>query len=139
MQKIIIDTNVLVSSILSRSYPNFIIRELFLKNKIHLCISLAIGTEYEDVLFHPKFLKYSEFQKEAELLITQIEAKALNYFPKVKINIIADLKDNKFLELAEECNADFIITGNSRDFTFSSYINTRIVSPKVYWDSHKPD
>ena len=43
MQRIIIDTNVLVSSILSRSYPNFIIRELFLKNKIHLCISLAIG------------------------------------------------------------------------------------------------
>jgi hypothetical protein len=38
------------------------------------------------------------------------------------------------LELADECNADFIITGNSNDFAFSQYKNTQIVSPKEFWN-----
>jgi predicted nucleic acid-binding protein len=39
-----------------------------------------------------------------------------------------------FLELADECAADFIITGNTNDFTFSEYNNTRIITAKEYWE-----
>jgi predicted nucleic acid-binding protein len=38
------------------------------------------------------------------------------------------------LELAHECVADFIITGNKTDFTFNSYNQTQIVTPKQYWE-----
>ena len=51
-------------------------------------------------------------------------------FPTVKVDLIPDLNDNKILELADECEADFIITGNTNDFTFSSYKGTKIVLPK---------
>jgi predicted nucleic acid-binding protein len=46
--------------------------------------------------------------------------------------------DNMFLELADECMADFIITGNTNDFTFSAYKQTKIVNPKEYWENHAP-
>lgn len=43
------------------------------------------------------------------------------------------------LELADECSADFIITGNTNDFTFSAYKQTKIVSPKGYWENYAPE
>jgi putative PIN family toxin of toxin-antitoxin system len=138
MQKIILDTNVLVSSIISRSYPQFIVKELFIEQKVMLCISENINLEYNRVLIRPKFLKYSDYQREAERLIELIDSYALVYFPTANLNIIIDDSDNKFIELADECNADFLITGNKNDFTFSQYKNTKIVSPKEYWDNYKP-
>ncbi len=52
----------------------------------------------------------------------------------MKIDLISDKKDNMILELAFECSADFFITGNTNDFTFSEFENTRIVSPREFWD-----
>ena len=42
------------------------------------------------------------------------------------------------LEVADECEADFIITGNSNDFTFSEYKKTKILNPKQYWENYQP-
>jgi len=55
MQKVIIDTNVLVSAMIQRSYPNFIINNLVFEDLIELCISEEIIEEYFDVLNRPKF------------------------------------------------------------------------------------
>jgi predicted nucleic acid-binding protein len=41
------------------------------------------------------------------------------------------------LELADICSADFLITGNTNDFTFSQYKETKIVLPKEYWDNYQ--
>ena len=38
MQKVIIDTNVIVSSLIQNSYPYLIIYELFVEEKLHLCV-----------------------------------------------------------------------------------------------------
>ena len=43
------------------------------------------------------------------------------------------------LELADECLANFLITGNTTDFTFSTYKLTKIETPKEYWENHQPD
>jgi predicted nucleic acid-binding protein len=40
------------------------------------------------------------------------------------------------LELADECIADYIITGNTNDFTFSTHKQTKIVSPKQFWEGY---
>ena len=36
MQKIVIDTNVIVSSLIQRGYPNLIIKDLFIEQKFQL-------------------------------------------------------------------------------------------------------
>ena len=48
------------------------------------------------------------------------------------------MADNKFLEVAKESSADYLITGNFRDFTIDKFDNTNIVSPKYYIENGKP-
>jgi len=138
MQKIVIDTNVVVSSLIQRNYPYFIIGELFIENKFQLCVSEELMAEYYEVLSRPKFAKFQDFFIRAEILLAEIETKATKYVPTITLELISDDDDNKVIELADECNADFIITGNTIDFTFPTYKQTKILTPKEYWDNYKP-
>jgi uncharacterized protein len=139
MQKIVIDTNVIVSSLIQRNYPYLIISDFFLEDKFQLCVSDELLTEYYEVLARPKFSKFQDFFIKAESLLADIEAKSIKFIPTIKLDLISDKDDNMILELADECNADFIITGNTTDFTFPSYKETKIVTPKEYWEIYKPD
>ncbi len=139
MQRIVIDTNVIVSSLIQRGYPNFIINDLFIEQKFQLCISDELMAEYYEVLTRPKFSKFPDFFIRAEALLVEIEGKAARHIPNIKLDLISDDDDNMILELADECLADFVITGNTTDFTFPAYKQTKIVTPKEYWDNYQPD
>jgi putative PIN family toxin of toxin-antitoxin system len=138
MQKVIIDTNVIVSSLIQISYPHRIIFDLFIEDKILLCISPQLITEYYEVLKRPKFTQFLEFAVKARVVLANIEMKAISYEPHIAIDLISDRDDNKILELADECTADYIVTGNTKDFTFPFYKKTRIVTPKDYWENYRP-
>jgi len=138
MQKVVIDTNVIVSSLIQRSFPFKIINDLFIEDKIILCVSEALMMEYYDVLRRPKFAAYYDFVARAESLLADIEIKAFMYQPLISLDIISDKNDNKILELADVSGADYIITGNTNDFTFPTYKNTKIISPKNYWLLFEP-
>ena len=139
MQKIIIDTNVIVSSLIQKGFPYHIIFDLLIEDKIILCISPPLSAEYHSVLKRPKFRQYQEFVAKARLVLANIETKATLYYPSISLDLIQDKDDNKILELADQCAADFIVTGNTNDFTFPQYKQTRIVAPKKYWEKYKPD
>lgn len=138
MQKVVVDTNVIVSSLIQHGYSFLIINELFIEGKILLCVSDQIMTEYYEVLARPKFEKFQNFFVRAEALLADIETEAEKYYPTITIDLISDKDDNIFLELADECQADFIITGNITDFTFATYKQTKIVTPKEYWENYRP-
>lgn len=135
MQRIVIDTNVVVSALIQQSYPHRIIYNLFIGGKIQLCVSGQLMREYYKVLIRPKFSRYPDFFVRAEILLGKIETKALKYNPTIKLDLLKDKDDDMILELADECLADFIITGNTNDFIFPSYKQTKIVTPKMYWDN----
>ena len=134
MQKIILDTNVLVSSLIQRSYPYLILNEIFTKDETVLCVSSALMFEYYTVLRRKKFAKYPEFIIKAEALLIDIERKATFHHPKITLQVINDLANNRLLELAVS-RADFPITDNTDDFTFYNYEETRIISPKDYYEN----
>jgi len=134
MQRIIIDTNVLISALIQKSYPNFILFHCVLENRFEVCISEELLEEYLEVINRPKFSKYPDFLIKAELVISQIESIASKYYPRDRFETIADKADNRLLELAYESKADFLITGNSNDFTMTDFRGTKILSPKEFWD-----
>ena len=138
MQKIIIDTNVIVSSLIQKGYPYRIIFDLLIEDKICLCISPPLMAEYYEVLERAKFAQFQGFTAKARGVLANIEMKAIRYKPRITLDLVSDKDDNKILELADECGADFIITGNTNDFTFPSYKQTKIVTPKDYWENYKP-
>ncbi len=132
MLKIIIDTNVLVSSLIQKSYPFLIIDAVFLDKQIQLCISNDVFEEYSDVLNRKKFFKYPDFISNAKNLLANIQEHATKYYPANKLSILSDQSDNKFFELADICAAEYLITGNTNDFKIKEYKQTRIVSPKEF-------
>lgn len=132
MQKIILDTNVIVSSVIQRNYP-YLIVDYCIEGNANICISDAIFQEYLQVLARPKFARFPDFKINAEFLLARLNELSKIYEPKSKLKIIEDEFDNRFLELADISNADFIITGNTNDFTMKSYKETKIVTPRDYW------
>ena len=139
MQRIVIDTNVIISSLIQKSYPYTIVNELFIDDKIEMCVSEELMAEYYDVLRREKFARFHDFFSRAEALLVEIETKATMFKPKIRLNLISDADDNMVLELADECIANFVITGNTTDFIFSTYKETKIVTPREYWENHKPN
>src|SRR5437763_251485 len=138
MQRVVLDTNVLVSAIIQRSYPYHIVNEFFIERKIELCISNELMQEYYEVLKRDKFSRYPDFSAKAEFFLSIIETEGKKYFPKRKLRLISDESDNKLLELAGACKANFLVTGNTTDFTLKKYKQTFIVTPREYWEKHRP-
>lgn len=136
MQKIILDTNVIISSLIQKNYP-YLIVEHCIEGHAVLCLSSQILKEYLEVLNRPKFSKFTEFKTNADFLITRLSEISEIFEPKEKVNLIEDEPDNRFLELAITSKADFIITGNTKDFTMKTFKNTKILSPREYWEEYK--
>ena len=91
---------------------------VYFEDKIILCVSEALMTEYYHVLRRLKFAVYYDFASRAEALLADFEAKSAMCIPVISLNLISDNDDNKILELADVCEANYIITGNTNDFTF---------------------
>ena len=134
MLRIILDTNVVVSSLIQKSYPYLIVDHL-VEGKMTLCLSDAILSEYIEVLNRPKFARFTDFKLNAEQFITRVSLDAEFYLPQKRLDLIKDEADNRFLELAEVSRADFLITGNIRDFTMKEYQRTKIVQPNEFWNN----
>ncbi|MDR1097335.1 MAG: putative toxin-antitoxin system toxin component, PIN family [Tannerella sp.] len=132
MPKIILDTNIVVSALLRRSYPHYIVRDV-LGGNMELCLSKELRQEYSDVLARPKFARYPGFVQNAAILLNRLAGIAAFYEPSVRLELIRDASDNKLLELAAASGADFLVTGNTNDFTMSAYLRTRILSPREFY------
>ena len=132
--RLILDTNVLVSANIQRSYPYFIVDRLFADLNIELCISDELFTEYVEVLNREKFARFPDFHTKAQTLLSDIENYGVIFTPTAKVDLIRDEPDNRLLELAEECSADYLVTGNTNDFKMTQYKETRIVSPKEFFE-----
>ena len=66
MQRVILDTNVIVSALISNSYPTKILHEIIFERKVVLCLSNEIIKEYINVLNRPKFERFHNFKNNAE-------------------------------------------------------------------------
>ena len=130
MQKIVIDTNVIVSALIGSSYPRQILYNLVFEKKVIVCTSADVFKEYIEVLSREKFRKYPDFVAKAEIVINKLYELSIKYIPSVKLTVIQDDPDNRILELAVTAQADYIVTGNTRDFTFSQYEGIKVVSPE---------
>ena len=132
MDKIVIDTNVILSGLKSNKGMSFKLLKVIPKNKFKIIVSVPIILEYESVLKSKiKELKLSE----------QDISTVINYFCKISEHtkiyylwrpILKDPKDDHILELAVAANAKYIITYNLKDFDESSKFNIKAIRPKDF-------
>ena len=130
--RLILDTNVLVSANIQRGYPYLIVDRVFADPNLELCFSEQLFTEYVDVLNREKFAKFPDFYSKAQTLLSDIRTFGFQFTTNIEVDIIRDEPDNRLLELAETCKAQYLVTGNTNDFIMTEYKGTEIVSPKEF-------
>ena len=112
--RIVLDTNVLVSGLLSPNGPPGRILDLVLAGKVDVVFDDRIIAEHRDVLARPK-LRIS--RREAEYVVDRIEDEGV-FTPASPLPLqLPDPKDQPFIEVAVAGTADVLVTGNQRHFT----------------------
>ena len=73
MQKIILDTNVVVSALIQKSFPYLILHDMYIDRKIQLCVSEDLLLEYTNVLKREKFSRFPDFVAMANWVLRDIQ------------------------------------------------------------------
>ncbi|WP_373523263.1 putative toxin-antitoxin system toxin component, PIN family [Aquiflexum sp.] len=128
--RFLLDTNVLVSVILSPNNSSRLALEKVFNNGL-LLFSHETKSELLEVLNRKKFDKYVPLEKRvkfAERLFAF--SKELNVLGSFKI--CRDPRDDKFLNLALEGKVDFIISGDKDLLDLNPYNGISILSPSEF-------
>ena len=129
MIRVVLDTNILVSALLSPQGPPaqvFVIA--ILEPDIQLCVSGDIFAEYEEVIRRPR-LHRSESEIAAAL--RSIRQIAFWVKPTESVHACSDPDDNIFLECAQAAAAHYLITGNTRHFP-AAWAGTQVVAARQF-------
>jgi putative PIN family toxin of toxin-antitoxin system len=121
LKKVVLDTNVLLVSISTKSKLHWVFKNLLEGNYI-LCLTTDILAEYAEIIEQ----QMGSFSSESALGVLENLPNVefiTNYY---KFNLLKDPDDNKFVDCAISSNADFIVTHDS-DFN----ILRKIEFPKV--------
>ncbi len=128
MDRLVLDTNVVISAALSPSGPPARVLERVLDRSAELAISPEVLEEYRSVLSRSEF---GFAPGRADELIEDIVRVALDVVPSQAIKVCSDPEDDMFIECAFAAGANFVVTGNRRHFP-ATFADIRIVSPAAY-------
>ncbi|MBN1292918.1 MAG: putative toxin-antitoxin system toxin component, PIN family [Candidatus Latescibacteria bacterium] len=135
--RIVLDTNVLVSAILSpRSISAQIIR-LVLDDTVTLAISQDILDEVYRVIRYPKLVrlmkKHDVTPEEVDSIIKRLSRIAVVTPGELKLDVIRDdPSDNKFLACTVESEANFIVSGDHHLTELREFQGIPIVNPATF-------
>jgi uncharacterized protein len=130
--RIVLDTNVLVSGLLSPFGPPAEIVRLVAAGKLTVCHDGRILAEYAAVLLRPRF------GFDAEAVGTLLRQLASDGEPAVGTPLpraLPDPGDMPFLEVARGAGADALVTGNLRHFPARLRYGVRVLSPRDFVES----
>ena len=130
--RIVMDTNVLVSGMLTPFGVCGEIVRMLTSDAITLCVDARILFEYEDVLRRPRF-RIDENM--IAVLMKYIMAASETYSTRPLPKSLPDPDDNQFLEVAVSANVDCLVTGNLKHFPSRSRCNITVLSPREFIDA----
>jgi len=134
MIKAVLDTNVLVSAIISPKGSPAKIISFWRQRKFILIVSQEILVELASVLGYKKILeKYHLDKKKIEKYLRLFKAFASIYKTREKVDILKeDPCDNKFLEVALASRADFIVSGDKHLLDLGKYQGVEILTAREF-------
>ena len=128
--RIVLDTNVLVSGMLSALGPSGQIVELMIDGALQPCIDGRIIEEYESVLRRPRL---AIPPADADDILVLIRRVAEPIAARPLAASLPDPDDLPFLEVAATARA-VLITGNLRHFPEEACAGVTVVSPRQFLD-----
>jgi uncharacterized protein len=109
----VIDTNVLVSGLLSPAGNEALILLAIDRGLLRPCVSAKMMEEYAEVLARPKFAFPAD---EIAAVTAMFRDKGEFVAPQGPAPVLPDSDDTRFLHCAEAAQAEYLVTGNKRHF-----------------------
>lgn len=135
MQRVVLDTNVIVSGALTTHGPPAMILNAWHKNRFLLITSEAIITEVKEVL-NDSILRRSYPHLTAGRvgrLINLLRNQSIIVPGKLALSFVkGDPGDDVFFTAALEGSADFIVSGDKAVLEVGSFQGIRVVSPSAF-------
>src|SRR5271163_4624226 len=128
MIRAVLDTNVVVSAVLTPSGPLASVLDLAALRQFRCYLSESILDEYENVLARTHLRLDQNLVRKS---IDRLKRSAIHVVPRKKVRVSSDPADDKFLECAIEARADYVVTGNVRHFP-ARFQDIRIISPRQF-------
>lgn len=129
---IVIDTNVIVSSLRSRQGASFKLISLIDEDLFEFNISVPLILEYEDVLYRDldeMFFSKSDINDFLDYLCKVGKKRKVFFLWRP---FLKDPKDDMILELAIESNSEYIITYNKKDFVGINKFGKEVLTPSEF-------
>jgi putative PIN family toxin of toxin-antitoxin system len=127
MIRVVLDTTVIVSAVISPNGPNARLFDLILDKEIRPYVTAAVLDEYVKV-FDYEHLKHLSKAKVARLR-SVISRVGVVVKPAGKLKISGHEDDNRIYECAVAAKAHYIVTENKKHFT-RDYKSTKIVNAR---------
>jgi uncharacterized protein len=118
MRKVVLDTNILVSAMLTINGIPARIIEMALDGELSVCYNSNILLEYNNVLYRPQF---SFNAKKVQNIVSTITELGIELTPTASNFPMTHESDRKFYDLHKAANA-ILITGNIKHFPKESTI-----------------
>ena len=132
--KIVLDTNVLVSGLLSPFGPPGEIVRMTSAGMLQICYDARIFAEYQDVLHRPKFVLNAAH---TDALLDQIKACGHSVVTQPLKKPLQDAGDEPFLEVAIAGKAACLITGNLKHYPPANRQHVTVLSPADFLDFYR--
>ncbi|MCK5491745.1 MAG: putative toxin-antitoxin system toxin component, PIN family [Candidatus Omnitrophica bacterium] len=132
--KLVLDTNVVVSGLLSPFGPPGEIIKMVAFGRVELCYDARIFCEYQNVLLREKF---SFDQAQVEDLLEQIKVCGNVTVGKPLVKRLSDPDDEPFLEAALGGKAQYLVTGNLKHYPIKKREGIQVVSPAEFLEIYR--
>lgn len=129
--RVILDTNIWVSFLLTKDFPK--IDQLFKDDKLTLLFSQELLDEFLEVAQRPKFKKYFS-STDLQSLISKIRTNAEFVMVTSSFELCRDHKDNFLLALANDGKASHLITGDKDLLVLEKLNETEILTISDFLD-----
>lgn len=130
MLKVVYDTNVVVSGLISSRGIPALLLDLVFNKRVSMILSEEIFNEYVEVLGRPKF---NLPKRQRDSVLRQLRNLADWVESDQRISVAKDPDDNIILECAAAGRSDYLVTGNLRHFP-KSISQIPIVNPRQFLD-----
>ena len=132
MIRVVMDTNIIVSSLLIREGNPALIFKMFLWGEIENAITTEILAEVKEVFSRQKITKRMSLVKR-EFILNSLEEFSKKITPGLKLEEIKeDPDDNKILECAVAAAVEYIISGDDHLLKKKEFRGIKIVSPAEF-------
>lgn len=128
-KRVIFDTSILVSAVLSPSALPARLLQTAIKNCV-IFLSPETFAELKEVLFRPKFDRYFIGDDIRESFLKDLFLHAVLAEITIHVTDCSDPKDNIFLSLARSVNAHYLVSGDKRHLlSMNPYHGILILTP----------